>query len=237
MVRIRQDDGTWDRLPGTLKPFDSMLSEVADPQRAPELLALRERIRSWRFYDHLRTDAQAPARNAQIGTRTPVLGHDGADLAAALQTIREIGDDKAMDQAIDRAFPGSRIAITAANGQFELSLHQPGLRRPLRAAEVSDGTLRYLLWIAALLTPRPPELLVLNEPETSLHPDLITPLASLITAACASTQIIVVTHAQPLVTALTDGPARAIELIKENGRTLIDGQGIIDEPAWHWPTR
>jgi len=78
---------------------------------------------------------------------------------------------------------------------------------------------------------------VLNEPETSLHPDLIAPLASLITAACARTQIIVVTHAQPLVTALADGPASAIELFKENGRTLIDGQGIIDEPVWHWPAR
>jgi predicted ATPase len=236
-VRIRQGDGTWNRLPGTLKPFDSMLSEVADPQRAPELLALRERIRSWRFYDHLRTDAQAPARTAQIGTRTPVLSHDGADLAAALQTIREIGDDKAMNLAVNRAFPGSRIDIISAGGRFELRLHQPGLQRPLQAAEVSDGTLRYLLWVAALLTPRPPELLVLNEPETSLHPDLIIPLAGLIGAACASTQIIVVTHAQPLVTALTDGQARAVELTKENGRTLIADQGVMDEPAWHWPKR
>jgi predicted ATPase len=198
---------------------------------------LRERIRSWRFYDHLRTDAQAPARSAQIGTRTPVLSHDGADLAAALQTIREIGDDQAMDDAIDRAFPGSRIEITQAGSRFELTLRQPGLLRPLRAAEVSDGTLRYLLWVAALLTPRPPELLVLNEPETSLHPDLTGPLADLIIAASARTQIIVVTHAQPLVTALRGGSAHTIKLIKEDGRTLIAGQGILDEPAWHWPAR
>ena len=196
-VRIRGASGAWDRLPGNLKPFDSMHSEVADPQRAPELLVLRERIRSWRFYDHLRTDAQAPARTAQIGTRTPVLSHDGADLAAALQTIREIGDDQAMDDAIDHAFPGSTISITEAGGRLELTLRQPGLLRPLRAAEVSDGTLRYLLWVAALLTPRPPELLVLNEPETSLHPDLTSPLADLI----------------------------------------IADQGILDEPAWHWPDR
>jgi predicted ATPase len=236
-VRIRRTSGDWDRLPYNLKPFDSMLSEVADPQRAPELLALRERIRSWRFYDHLRTDGQAPARTAQIGTRTPVLSHDGADLAAALQTIREIGDGQAMDDAIGHAFPGSSIEIIAAGDRFELTLRQPGLLRPLRAAEVSDGTLRYLLWVAALLTPRPPELLVLNEPETSLHPDLIGPLADLIVAASASTQIIVVTHAQPLVTALQDGSARTIELIKEDGRTLIAGQGILDEPAWHWPGR
>jgi predicted ATPase len=236
-VRIRSASGDWDRLPYNLKPFDSMLSEIADPQRAPELLVLRERIRSWRFYDHLRTDAHAPARTAQIGTRTPVLNHDGADLAAALQTIREIGDDQAMSNAIDHAFPGSRIQIIEAAGRFELTLRQPGLMRPLRAAEVSDGTLRYLLWVAALLTPRPPELLVLNEPETSLHPDLISSLADLIIAASAKTQIIVVTHAQPLVTALQNGSAHTIELIKDDGRTLITGQGILDEPPWHWPTR
>ncbi len=236
-VRIRRSGGDWDRLPYNLKPFDSMLSEVADPQRAPELLVLRERIRSWRFYDHLRTDGQAPARSAGIGTRTPVLGHDGADLAAALQTIREIGDDRAMADAIDHAFPGSSVNVIAAGGRFELTLRQPGLTRPLRAAEVSDGTLRYLLWVAALLTPRPPELLVLNEPETSLHPDLIGPLADLIIAASAKTQIIVVTHNQPLVRALQDGSAHLVELIKEDGRTLDAEQGILDEPAWHWPKR
>ena len=235
-VRIRTADGGWDRPPGFLKPFDSMLSQVADPQRAPELLVLRERVRSWRFYDQLRTDAQAPARTAQIGTRTPVLSHDGADLAAALQTIREIGDAQALDEAVGRAFPGSHVEVTVAAGRFELALRQPGLLRPLRAAELSDGTLRYLLWAAALLTPRPPEMLVLNEPETSLHPELIGPLAHLI-AASSKTQVIVVTHAQPLVTAFGDGPARVLELVKEDGRTLLAGQGILDEPAWHWPSR
>jgi predicted ATPase len=154
-----------------------------------------------------------------------------------LQTIREIGDNQAMDDAIGHAFPGSSIEITGDGGRFELTLRQPGLLRPLRAAEVSDGTLRYLLWAACLLTPRPPELLVLNEPETSLHPDLIGPLANLIVTASASTQIIVVTHAQPLVTALQDGSAHTIELIKEDGRTLVADQGILDEPAWHWPGR
>ena len=236
-VRIRTADGDWDRPPWFLKPFDSMLTEVADPQRAPELLALREQIRSWRFYDHLRTDERAPARTTQIGTRTPVLGHDGADLAAALQTIREIGTDDTMDEAISNAFPGSRVEVTTQGGRFELTLRQPGLQRPLRAAEISDGTLRYLLWVAALLTPRPPGLLVVNEPETSLHPELIGPLADLIVTASARTQIIVVTHARPLVTALRNGSARVLDLIKENGRTLLDGQGILDEPPWYWPDR
>jgi predicted ATPase len=65
------------------------------------------------------------------------------------------------------------VDVEEQGGRFEVRLRQHGLLRSLSAAELSDGTLRYLLWTAALLTPRPPELMVLNEPETSLHPDLL----------------------------------------------------------------
>jgi predicted ATPase len=242
-VRLRRSDGSWQVVQHTLRPFDSMLSELADPQQAPELLTLRERIRSWRFYDHVRTDAHAPARSAQIGTRTPVLSHDGSDLAAALQTIREIGDDEALAGAVNLAFPGGRVEIVNQAGRFELRFHQHGLLRPMGSSELSDGTLRYLLWVAALLTPRPPELLVLNEPETSLHPELLVPLAELMLAASARTQIVAVTHSAPLVRALErgaqDGRAdlATIELAKEFGRTYVLGQESLDEPAWRWPKR
>lgn len=242
-VRTRTADGGWHRTQG-IRPYDSMLSELADPQLAPDLLRLRELIRSWRFYDHVRTDAEAPARAARIGTRTPVLGHDGADLAAALQTIREIGDPAALDAAVDDAFPGSRVDIVEQGGRFELQLHQRGLNRPLGAAELSDGTLRYLLWTAALLTPRPPSLLVLNEPETSLHPDLLRPLADLILTATKDTQVVLVTHAQPLAEAVAKGAARhrvdvnSIELVKESGQTTVAGrESLLDEPLWYWPKR
>ena len=106
VVRIRDESGGWQEPHQGLSPFDSMLSELADPQLAPEIMAVRERIRSWRFYDHFRTDLGAPARTVQVGTRTSVLSHDGADVAAAIQTIAEIGDDGALHEAIDRAFPG-----------------------------------------------------------------------------------------------------------------------------------
>ncbi|MDG4831218.1 AAA family ATPase [Solwaraspora sp. WMMD1047] len=238
-LRIR-DGRSWLAVPDAVAPFDSMLSEYTDPQRAPELLTVRERIRSWRFYDHLRTDAEAPARQARIGTRTPVLGHDGGDLAAALQTIRETGDGGALGAAVDAAFPGSELAIdVAAGGRFEVRLRQPGLLRPLGAAELSDGTLRYLLWVAALLSPRPPALLVLNEPETSLHPDLIRPLAGLILTGVARTQVVVVSHARALVNALEHDAAELtrIELVKELGETAVAGQGRLDQPPWQWPKR
>ncbi|MGW0246728.1 AAA family ATPase [Nocardia goodfellowii] len=243
-VNVRAADGEWETKPHFVHNYDSMLSELADPEATPELFRVRERIRSWRFYDHFRTDAEAPARGSQIGTRTFVLSGDGADLAAALRTIYEVGDRFALAKAIDHAFPGSRLEVTQIGGRLQLLLHQPGLDRPLSASELSDGTLRYLLLIAALLTPRPPELLVLNEPEASLHPDLIAPLAALIADAAQNSQIIVVSHSRSLVTAAVETAdsagvdATLIQLVKgESGESLVDGQGILDSPAWHWPKR
>jgi len=243
VVRVRGDDGRWEMVSDGLQTFDSMLTEVADPRAAPELLAVREQMRSWRFYDHLRTDTAAPARASHIGTRTMVLGSDGADLAAALQTIREVGDDRALRTAVDEAFPGGSVEIDVQSGRFELNMRQHGLLRPLRSAELSDGTVRYLLWIAALLTPRPPELLVLNEPETSLHKELLTPLAALIADAAERCQVVVVSHSSTLIEAIAErtgergGDATVIELVKEAGQTRVVGQRVLDEPFWTWPGR
>src|SRR5690349_16073515 len=76
VVRTRRSDGEWDVLSHDLSPFDSMMAQFADPQNAPEMFTLREQIRSWRFYDHFRTDVDAPARLPQIGTHTPILAND-----------------------------------------------------------------------------------------------------------------------------------------------------------------
>lgn len=236
-VRVRDASGDWRAHDYRLRPTDSMLSEFADPDAAPELLAVRESMRGWRFYDQFRTDAGAPARAAQLGTRTPVLSHDGADLAAALQSIREMGPSGILDRAIDEAFPGSTITIADHDGLFSVALRQSGLLRPLGTAELSDGTLRYLLWVAALLSPRPPHLLVLNEPETSLHPDLIEPLAALIRQASSGSQVIVVSHSARLADALDSAGATRLRLEKDAGETRVGGQGNLDSPAWRWPQR
>ena len=148
LVRTR-DGRDWVELSRGLQPWESMLTELADPGRAPELLAVRDQIRAWRFYDGFRVDAEAPARRSQVGTRTPVLDHDGADLAAAVQTIREIGDRAALDHAVADAFDGATVEVAVAAGRFDLALRQPGMLRPLVSAELSDGTLRYLLLVAA----------------------------------------------------------------------------------------
>jgi predicted ATPase len=228
----------WRTIPHPLSTFESMMTEYSDPRAAPEMIAVRERIRSWRFYDHFRSDAEAPARQPQVGTHTPVLSEGGADLAAALQTIMEIGDAEGLDRAVDDAFRGARLEIAKSEGRFETALRQRGLLRPLKASELSDGTLRYLLLIAALLTPRPPALLVLNEPETSLHPDLLPALARLIASASAHSQLIVVTHNDVLISHLTgEKHVRAIALEKQLGETAITDLRLLDRPSWQWPSR
>jgi predicted ATPase len=238
LVQARGADGEFDVILQDLATFDTMLTHVADPRRVPEALLLREQMRRWRFYDHLRTDRDAPARRPQVGTYSPVLDDEGASLAAALQTIEEIGDRDALSTAIEDAFPGARLEIVADEGVFETRLRQQGLLRPLRAAELSDGTLRYLLLTAALLTPRPPELLVLNEPETSLHPALLPALARLIVAAAASTQVIVVSHAPGLIDTLSSDPAtHLIALDKPHGETVVTNVPWQEQPPWKWPTR
>ena len=236
VVKIKEGR-SWQVIVQHMNAFDSMLSEVSGFQEAPEISHIRETIRSWRFYDHFRTDANAPARQPHLGTRTPVLSQDGHDFAAALQTIIEIGDHQALQQSIEDAFPGASIKIEAqADGRFILRFYQHGLLRPLTAAELSDGTLRYLLWVAALLTPRPPKLMVLNEPETSLHPDLLPALGRLIKLASKTTQVWVVSHARLLIQELMDSPeCQVVNLHKELGQTKIEDQDIFDGPAWNWP--
>ena len=73
---------------GELLPTESVLSQLREPHLYPELSSLRTEMSRWRFYHHFRTDPESPLRHPQVGVRTPVLAHDGRDLAAALQGMR-----------------------------------------------------------------------------------------------------------------------------------------------------
>ncbi|MBB2772768.1 MULTISPECIES: AAA family ATPase [Mycolicibacterium] len=230
----------FDELTRSLPSYRSVLAEYTGA--VPELTSVHDRLRNWRFYDGFRVDATAPARHPQVGTRTPVLSADGSDLAAAVQTIIEAGFDD-LPRAVSDAFDGATLDVAVHDGLFDLRLRQRGMLRPLRCAELSDGTLRFLLWTAALLSPEPPSLMVLNEPETSLHPDLVRPLAGLVTAAAARTQVVVVTHSPAMIDLLgtvpldEDGDAVRLALYKEFGETRVAGQGLLSTPPWDWGKR
>lgn len=236
IVKVRQD-GACHLVTQYLPMYDSMFDQLADPVNAPEVFQVREYIRGWRFYDQFRTDKDAPSRQPQLGTRTMALHHDGRDVAAAIRTIIEIGDRPALEKIIADAFPGSRLSVQQlGDGRFELLFHQYGLLRPLRATELSDGTLRFILWVAALLSPRPPNLMVLNEPETSLHPDLLPALALMIQHATEYSQIWVISHSSQLRTLLNEIPeCCSVDLEKVLGQTEINNQSLFDRPSWVWP--
>ncbi len=236
-VKVRT--GTkWEVLGSKQTQNESILSSHAISAAALGVAELSSAIRGWRFYDHFRTDRDAPARRSQVGTRTTVLHHDGRDLAAALQTIIEIGHREALATVIRDAFPGASLAIFISDDrQFSIGLKQYGLLRPLLAQELSEGTLLYLLWVAALLTPRPPSLMVLNEPETSLHADLLPALARLIGIASTNSQIWVISHSQLLISELArQQSCNLVALEKELGQTSVKGVSSLEQPAWRWPS-
>jgi predicted ATPase len=195
---LRNGEGNMVSYPFRIAKSESVLSQIIDPHLYPEISNVRIKILGWRFYHYFRTDTESPLRQPQIGVHTPVLSHDGSDLAAALQTILEIGDEKALKEAIHQALGGASLLIHAEETEFKMSLQIPGLLRPLQPREFSDGQLRFLCLAAALLSPRHPSLLALNEPETSLHPDLIDSLARLIVVASKYTQLWITTHSRAL---------------------------------------
>lgn len=197
VIRVRDGDGNWISFKEGFIPSESALSEIREPERFPILTMLRAELLDWRFYHQFRTDPDSPLRKVQAGVRTMLLCHDGRDLAAALQTIREDGDAEALNTAFELAFPGASLFLGNA-GYFSIGLQQPGLERALKARELSDGTLQYLCMLAVFLSLRPPPFLAINEPETSLHENLLDPLARLIVQASEHSQLWITTHSEKL---------------------------------------
>jgi predicted ATPase len=223
----RNAEGLRVSFPLALSESESVLSQLREPEQFPALAALCREFLSWRFYHRFRTDADAPLRHPQIGVRTFILDHDGRDLAAALQTILENGDGPGLDAAIDRAFPGAVLRIDAEQGRFQLGLEMPGFQRPFDARELSDGTLHFLCLLAALHSPRPPSLLALNEPEASIHPDLLEPLAEMIVGVNRGSQLWITTHSQSLAEHIhTLCGVRPICLEKVDGKTVIQRPAV-----------
>ena len=224
---LRDGDGRRCEYPIELIQSESALSQIMEAHLYPELAQFRSLLSAWRFYHQFRTDADSPMRQPQVGVYSPILDSGGENLAAVLQTIVESGDLTALDAAIDDAFPGSRLEVFVDRGRFEVGLTMPGVKRPFEARELSDGTLRYLCLVAALLSRHPAAFLVLNEPETSIHADLIQPLAHLIAKASERSQIWVITHSEVLAGHIeAETGRRPIRLEKVDGETRIVGQRV-----------
>ncbi|HEY9677344.1 MAG TPA: AAA family ATPase [Drouetiella sp.] len=227
-IEARNAEGKMVEYTERVLPSESVLSSLRDFNNFPELFAIREEILNWRFYHNFRTDIDSPMRKKQISAMTPVLSDDGRDLAAAFETIRELGDGDLLMETLEEAFPGSHFQVkTEGTSRRFLTMQTKGIGRLLEAREFSDGTLQYVCLVCALLCLRPPTLLAINEPEGSLHSQLLEPLAKLIVNASENTQIWLTTHSRQLADAILELTGHEpIELGMVKGETTLLNVGL-----------
>lgn len=233
LVTLRNDNGERENHKNAVLPSETALSAFRDGARYPELEAVRREMLEWRLYHDFRTDAGSPIRQPCHAIATPTLSPDGRDLAAVLATLAIIREDTAdIDAAIEDAFPGARLEAGDEGSWCRMHLAFPDMPRPFSAVELSDGTLKYLCLLGALMGYRLPPLIALNEPEASLHPSLLPPLARLIAAAARNTRLWIVTHSDELARHLQEESGKlARRVIKSAGATGIEGLKLSGEYA------
>lgn len=225
-VMARDADGKRVEISRDLLASETALSAFDEPQRFPDVHAIKQIMRDWRFYHDLRTDQESALRRPCLAVATPTMASDGSNLAAVLATLIHIRRDTIdLDRAIGDAFPGARLEVPMPGQAASFGMVFPDHpKRVFEARELSDGTLRYLALVGALLSLRLPSFIALNEPESSLHPDLLEPLARLIAKAAERTQVWLVTHSERLAAALEKhGGVTPRTVIKKDGETWIEG--------------
>lgn len=218
---------------GKRRPFgvpllasETALATLHDADRLADIAAVRRSLLEWRFYHGLRTDRDSPLRQPCHAVTTPILASDGRDLAAVFATLVHIrADTQDLENSIEEAFPGARMVVPMPDRMASFGMvFADNPKRVYEAGELSDGTLRYLALAGALLSARLPPFIALNEPEASLHPDLLAPLAGMIVRASRRAQIWLVTHSQALADAIEVlsgvSPHR---VIKRDGETWLEG--------------
>ncbi|HWX61106.1 AAA family ATPase [Bradyrhizobium sp.] len=233
LVTLRNDDGKRESHQAAVLSSETALASFRDGARYPELEAVRREMLEWRLYHDFRTDAGSPIRRPCHAITTPTLSPDGHDLAAVLATLSVIREDTAeLDAAIDDAFPGGRLEAGDEGSWCRVSLTFPDMPRSFAVHELSDGTLKYLCLLGALMGYRLPPLIALNEPETSLHPSLLAPLARRLASAAGHTRIWIVTHSEDLAGHLQQETGkRARRVVKPAGATGIEGLKLSGEYA------
>lgn len=225
-IFLQQADGKI--IPATIPLLGSepALHHIQDGVHFPEMEMIRNSMENWCFYHHFQADRNAQVRKPSPGLCTPTLSPDGHNLAALLDTLIHYNHQTGrIAEAINSAFPGSDLFIKTEKGKSILSMSFPEMPRPFAAHELSDGTLRFLCLIGALNSLRKPQFIAFNEPEMSLHPDFMIPMAQLLLEASQGSQIWVTTHSIPLVNALQKlgaPPTHYLEL--RNSQTCLESQ-------------
>jgi predicted ATPase len=216
------------------KSQETALSQVPKLYREPEsfrgLLADVSEV-----YHSLDVSARAPVRTPQALSPAPTPGADGADLVSCLFTLRETARDRydAVEDALRAAFPTmERLEFPPiAAGRLTLGWREGDLARPIYASELSEGTLRFL-WLATLLqSPGLPRVTLIDEPEVSLHPEMLRLLADLMREASSRTQLVVATHSDRFVRFLE--PSELVICDRDDaGYMTVQRADELDLKAW-----
>ena len=190
----------------SLTPDESVLSQRKDPDLYPELTWLGQqfgRIQTFREWSFGRYGALRQPQPADLPS--DALLPDSRNLGLVLNKLEHSDAGPELNRALSKFLPRfKRFSTQVEGGTVQFNLHEDGLRAPVPATRLSDGTIRFVALLAVLLTPTPPPLVCIEEPELGLHPDAVKLLADLMVEASKRTQIIVSTHSDALVSAFTD---------------------------------
>lgn len=191
-----------------LKPDQSVLSQRKDPDQYPELTYLGNQFSEIRLYREWNLGRYTPPRLPQKpDLPEDFLSEDASNLGLVLNNLQSrIGTSKIVAYLKQFYAPIEEIIPRISGGSVQLFIREEGLADPIPATRLSDGTLRYLCLLTILCHPSPPPLICLEEPELGLHPDVIPTIAELLIEASQRTQLIVTTHSDALISALSEVP-------------------------------
>jgi predicted ATPase len=193
------------------------LSQCQDPTSYPTLNALAQAMHNWAFYNFV------PSRMEQPGPakRDLRLQAGGANISSVLHTFQsEWGESFAeVEEILKTAVPEIERLLTplTEDSQTYLAVEERGFSLRIPSWAMSDGTLRFLGQLAALLSPDPPALACFEEPENCIHPGLFQLVVEVLTSASRKTQILVTTHSPDLLNFLAPEDLLIVE--KEDGKT------------------
>ena len=189
-----------------IKPDESILMQLKDSFAYPELTELGRKFgqiatfREWTFGRYAAVRRPQPTDLA-----SDVLASDANNLGMLLNQLEHLGAQSEFRRYLSRFLPRfERFSTRVEGGAIQFFLHENGLKLPVPATRLSDGTIRFMAILAQLLSPTPPPLICMEEPELGLHPDAVALLATLLHEASKRTQLIVTTHSDALVSALTE---------------------------------
>lgn len=205
-----------------IDPTQSILSQRRDPDAYPELASIADGLGSIRVYRDWSFGPQAPIRHScRADARSDFLSESLDNLPARLAVLKRDPQTKAriLERLHDLGHGFDDLEVTPEGGRLQLYLIEG--RVSLAAQRLSDGTLRYLALLAALLDPKPTaSLIVIEEPELGLHFDMMPKVAELLEEASSRVQLVVTTHSDALIDALSD-PSSV--LVCERGSSSAPG--------------